>query len=327
MENSVKIYALTDGKGDIRYIGKTSQYLKQRLYNHIVETKSNKKSHKISWIKSLLNKGERPVIEVIDEVPESEWEFWEKYWIEQFKVWGFRLTNLTSGGQGGNDFKHTKKAKKKMQHAKLGVPLSDEHKGKISMGVKKKFEEDPMYNRSGNNVKKSIDRDLLYKLYITDNLTMPKCAEELGVSETTVFRNLKEYNIVKSKEVLKKQYSTQPTKTVLQYDLEGNLIKEWPEGPVYVQKVTGIEVARCCRGLMKTSKGFIWRYKDEWFDLGLDKGPSSYVVEKYTMGGDYICEYSSVRMASRETKCSSNSISNCCKGLIDSFGGYVWKYK
>lgn len=42
--------------------------------------------------------GLKPIIEIIDEVPVSEWEFWEIYWISQFKTWGFDLTNGTEGG-------------------------------------------------------------------------------------------------------------------------------------------------------------------------------------------------------------------------------------
>ena len=52
------------------------------------------------------------------------------------------------------------------------------------------------------------------------------------------------------------------SKPVLQYDLEGNLIREW-------KSVTECgrngynhgNVAACCRGKLKKYKGFIWRYK------------------------------------------------------------------
>jgi predicted GIY-YIG superfamily endonuclease/predicted DNA-binding protein YlxM (UPF0122 family) len=266
-EKTTYIYTISDENGNIRYIGKSNNP-KRRIYQHINE-KFNK--HKYNWLQSIIKRGEFPKIEVIEEVPESEWQIHEVYWISQFKSWGFNLINKTTGGDGANGYKHKPSSKKKMRHAKLGTTLSDEHKEKISNSVKKKFEECPNYNRSGNNLSSPIDRDLLYKLYITENLTMPQCADKLNVSETTVFRNLKNYNIKKSEDALKKQYSTRPIKTVLQYDLKGNLIKEWPEGPNHIHKEIGIEVARCCRGLNKTSKGFIWRYKDEWFDLGLDK--------------------------------------------------------
>ena len=52
------------------------------------------------------------------------------------------------------------------------------------------------------------------------------------------------------------------SKTVLQYDLNGNLIKEWKS--VAECGINGYNygnVAACCRGELKTYKGFIWRYK------------------------------------------------------------------
>ena len=64
----VIIYILSDKEGNIRYVGKTSQYLKQRLYAHINECKTNRKLHKISWIKSLLAKGERPLMDLLGKV-------------------------------------------------------------------------------------------------------------------------------------------------------------------------------------------------------------------------------------------------------------------
>jgi hypothetical protein len=259
---TVLIYTLSDKDGNVRYVGKTEQYLKQRLYSHLNECKSNKKSYKISWLKSLLNKGERPLIEVIDEVPDDEWEFWEKYWIAQLSSWGIKLTNLTSGGGGGSVYNHTDESKKKMRKSKLGIPLSKEHKVKISKGVKMKARENPNYNRSGANLKQIINRDLIYKLYITENLSERKVAEILKCSKKKVHITLNEYGIEKSKDSWRSQLSTTPIKVVLQYDMDGNFIKEWPEGPSHIHRETGIEVARCCRGLMKTSKGYIWKYKD-----------------------------------------------------------------
>ena len=326
----ILIYALYDEDGEPRYVGKTSQYLKQRLYAHINESKSKKykNNHKNNWIKSMISNGLNPTIKVIDVVPEQDWELWEKYWISEYKKLGYKMTNSTLGGLGGSGYPHTESSKKKMRHAKLGIPLSEEHKAKISKGVKEKADENPNYNRSGNNLKVPLDRDALYDLYITQNLTMPQTADKLNVSETTVFRNLKDYKIKKPKKLLKEQYSTNPIKPVLQYDLEGNLIKEWPQGSSYILRETGIEVARCCRGLINTSKGYIWRYKDEWFDLGLDRRPKSYIVEQYSMDGKFIDEHLSIRKALISTGIKNKKlISKCCKGEVRSAGGFIWKYK
>lgn len=50
---------------------------------------------------------------------------------------------------------------------------------------------------------------------------------------------------------------------VCQYDLEMNFLKEWP----YIraaEKGTGANnISVCCRGKLKTSGGYIWRYSEE----------------------------------------------------------------
>ena len=69
------IYTLIDPRDNqVRYVGKTNN------------------------IKRLIRNDYKPIIEILDEVDEAEWEFWEKYWICQFKAWGFDLVNATDGG-------------------------------------------------------------------------------------------------------------------------------------------------------------------------------------------------------------------------------------
>lgn len=108
MENTF-IYSLSDPiTNEIRYIGKTNN-IKKRLCTHLTKSNLIKKTHKNNWIKNLLFNNTKPLIEVIDEVPIKEWGFWEKFWISQFKIWGFKLTNSTDGGDGVvNDIKFGK---------------------------------------------------------------------------------------------------------------------------------------------------------------------------------------------------------------------------
>ena len=52
-------------------------------------------------------------------------------------------------------------------------------------------------------------------------------------------------------------------RSVLQYDLEGNFIKEWESG-WHIKQELGFDnsaIYRCCRGEYKKSNGFIWKYK------------------------------------------------------------------
>lgn len=247
------IYTLSDPiTGEIRYVGKTN-CLRKRLYNHISRArKKTSNSHKNNWINKLLNENLKPKIDFLDEVPVEQWEDYEIYWIEQFKQWGFNLLNTCEGGEG----------------AKTG-PLSKSHKQKISNSVKKRFVEDPYYNRGEGNSKIIIDRDELYQKYILENLSQPKCAEYFNCSKKKINDSLKEYEIKKDKSVWKKQCANdyvQPTKTIIQYDKEMNFIKKWIGGLKEIEDELGINrsmISRVCNGQRNHSKGFVWKYEND----------------------------------------------------------------
>lgn len=109
------IYILIDPITDlVRYIGK-SNFPYKRFYNHCGYIT---KDYKGNWIKSLKNKGLKPVLYIIDEVPVKEWEFWEKFYISQFKTWGFKLTNSDEGGITNKQL--NKESRLKISNSKLG---------------------------------------------------------------------------------------------------------------------------------------------------------------------------------------------------------------
>lgn len=97
MEKKTFIYILIDPRtNQVRYVGKTDN-LRKRYNHHLIY---NGKSHKTSWIKNLKSDNQKPIMEVVDEVLLVDWKFWERYWISQFKTWGFDLVNNTDGGEG-----------------------------------------------------------------------------------------------------------------------------------------------------------------------------------------------------------------------------------
>lgn len=314
------IYILSDPiTFDVRYIGKTNS-TKRRLYSHIKECNSIRISHKINWIKSLLSKGERPIISIIDVVLISEWQYWEKYWIEQFKQWGFNLTNQTEGGDGGQGYKHTYLAKKKMRDSKLGKPLSEEQKEKISKSVKEDWKNNPREVEKGI----IITKDELYQRYIIENLSMPKLSKLFGCSKATIFRNLHEHGIKKDKEVWIKQLSTNPKKVVLQYDLKGNLIKEWSSLSEIDLGI--LNISNCCLGRAITAGGYIWRYKDEFIEINLEKlNYQKRKVSQYDMLGNHIMTFESISTAALLGFNDSN-IQDCCVGRSKSHRGFIWRY-
>ena len=63
---------------------------------------------------------------------------------------------------------------------------------------------------------------------------------------------------------INERISQSQSKPVLQYDLNGNLIKEWKS--INECGRNGFhqgDICKCCNGKRKTAKGFIWVYKNE----------------------------------------------------------------
>lgn len=318
------IYSIADEFGTIRYIGKSNNP-KNRLYKHILE-KSN--LHKYNWLKSIIKRGAFPIIEVVDEVPIEDWQFHEKYWISQFRCWGFELINLTEGGDGGGGYKHTEVSKKKMRKAKLGSKLPQEHKKKISDSVKRKFEESPNYNKCHDKVH-ILDKDELYQKYIIENLSMPKCADFFNVSERTIFGNLKDYGIKKDKSIWVKQCASKDRKVVYQYDIKGNFIKEF-NGIEEAEKEIGVSnssISKCCKGIFRMSHGYIWRFKDEFIPIKpIRREKYSDAVVQYDKNMKVIKEFKSVNDASNQLGVSRNYIKRMLKKSLKG-DNFILKFK
>lgn len=128
------IYVLIDPRNNLpKYIGKSNNPSK-RFTNHCRE---QYKSLKRNWIVSLKKLELKPVLEILDEVPSHEWEFWEKHYISLYKSWGFNLLNDTHGGYGVGT--HTKQTKDKISKSMIGntfakgIKRSDEFKNKLSL--------------------------------------------------------------------------------------------------------------------------------------------------------------------------------------------------
>lgn len=297
------IYILVGDNDEIRYVGKT-MYPNQRLYSHIKESKGVKNNHKINWIKKLLSENKKPKMVLIDEV-DGDWQFWEKYWIDQIKSWGFKLTNQTSGGEGLSGYKHRDDSISKM---------------------KQKFIENPNYNKCLNK-DIIISKEELYQKYILENLSMPKLSKLFGCSEATIFRNLKENNISKDKDVWRDQLSTNQ-KVVLQYDLSGNFIREF-DSVISISDEYGYNsgnIASCCRGVAISANGYIWRYKDEFLEIDLEKlNYQKRKVKQYDLMGNFIKSYDSIKEAS-SFGFNEGNIQDCCVYRLKSHRGFIWRY-
>lgn len=128
MRNECKIYGLYDPiTGDIRYVGKTALRLSARRSGHV---KDKQNTYKTWWIRSLLKKGLKPEIRVIEICAEENWVERENYWISYYKEAGFRITNQVEGGGGMKvGYKHTPATIEKIREA-----AKKQNKGKFKKG-------------------------------------------------------------------------------------------------------------------------------------------------------------------------------------------------
>ena len=106
----------------------------------------------------------------------------------------------------------------------------------------------------------------VYELW-NQGLTVKKIIEEVGLNQETVRRYLRKCGVsddaihIRANKVIAKSKS----KTVLQFDLNGNFIQEW-ESTMAIERTLGFNhrnISAVCNGKRKTCGNFVWKYKGE----------------------------------------------------------------
>ena len=169
MNKTGLIYIFVDNDEKPFYVGKTIN-LKNRIVAHLLECKNNNKLYKYNKLRKILSTGltiDEIIIIVEDNIDINLLDDKEIYYIKKLREDGYKLTNLTNGGDGGDTFSNnpnredirkkrkqvmndlysdserkkeflshrTDEWKEKIKKAKTGVPWgkhSDETKKKIS---------------------------------------------------------------------------------------------------------------------------------------------------------------------------------------------------
>jgi len=138
------IYALCDpDNGDVRYVGQTVQGIR-RCWEHKSNAKNNRdtNTYKKNWINKLLKNNKMYCVMVLEKVTtKEELKPAEIKWIKYFKDLGFKLTNLTEGGDSNYTF--TPEVIEKIRKSSTGRPgpnkgkrFSQEIRNKISTSLK-----------------------------------------------------------------------------------------------------------------------------------------------------------------------------------------------
>lgn len=215
----IYIYTLTDPRNnDIRYIGKTNN-LKNRLKTHICEAKKGN-THKNNWIKSLTTNNIKPIIEILDIIDGDDWGIAEKYWISQFKTWGFNLVNNSEGGENPPILKsHSEKTKQKLSLIKTEYFKNNKHHRK---GV----------SHTKEHILKILETKKNNPLVYTDEIK----------------KNMSDSHLISS------------NVPCGQYTLNGELIKVWDRVIDASHYYKTNHIIAVCQNKRKTTKGFIWSF-------------------------------------------------------------------
>lgn len=121
------------------------------------------------------------------------------------------------------------------------------------------------------------------------------------------------------------------SKAVIQYDLDGNFIKEWKSINDARYKLNAHQINKCCINEYGSSGGYMWRYKTENYPLNIDK---YYVVGKtkpilqYDKSKKFIKEWRCAKEAGDFYKMKNyRNIISCCNNMRNNCGGFIWEYK
>ena len=232
------IYTLStkEEPNNIRYIGKTDNP-KDRIERHIQPYYLNEGTYKANWLKSELNKVNTPILTVIDEVYFAEWQFWESYWIEQFRAWGFKLTNGTTGGEG--------------------LILT---KDLINKRTK---------TRMDNTALKIIDKIKFYNIQKNNNLWYGERVCN-NCNKIVIYKKEKRFDLIKElkrvneeNRICEECHLKRKKKQIIQLDNNGNKLNVF-ESIRYAEMKTGIDrasISRCCQNKQNTAGGFKWKFK------------------------------------------------------------------
>lgn len=118
---------------------------------------------------------------------------------------------------------------------------------------------------------------------------------------------------------------------IIQYDKNGNIISIYSsiKEASKITKTNIDSISSCCSHKRKSGGGYIWRkYNDPLNPASLkkDKFWGKRKVRQYTLNGDYIKTFNSVKEASIEINAPWQAIQRVCMGKRKTSHGYKWEY-
>jgi hypothetical protein len=232
-----------------KYIGVTNQPYDRyvwHVYKRGLTAEDSIETAKNKWVLSLIAKNKLPIMNILDTVVEDEWEFWEMYWIAQYKNWGITLKNHTEGGGGFRGLKRRKRtpeeiAAHKTMLAEYFKTNSNPNKGKrMGDAYKEKMRQASSFNKQTPEQRAAM---------ISKRAATMKGQKRNGT-------NIREAHV--------QRLMSQPDyRCIVQMDAEGNVVKyhrTLKEAAIYINTPKGSANILVAIRKNRVSHGFMWRY-------------------------------------------------------------------
>lgn len=173
------------------------------------------------------------------------------------------------------------------------------------------------------NAPKRID-DLLIKKLWDEGLSISQIAEKTKNSPTAIREHLldyKNYSIKESNKRGNRQTGIAKRKSVSQWDLNGNFIKNY-SSITEASNETSIpaqNISKCLTGQRKTAGNFYWTNEQELPKITKLK------IYQYDLNGKLIQIFNTKKEAADLLHLDDGSIAKVCKGKRKTCGGFIWK--
>jgi hypothetical protein len=246
-----KIYLVTNCFGDLNkvYIGK--EKTNKNKYD------SRERDHKKTF-------GEDIIFTYIDEVKSLESKDWkplECFWIEYFRQLGFDLQNKNGGGGGVNI--QNELTKYKISIGNKGKIVSQETKLKMSQRIyseETKLKMSLAKQNMSQETKNKISQNNKGRKYTQESKNQMSISSK-GKPKSQEHRN--QMSLAHKGKILSQQTKDKMSKPILQFDLDGNFIREWVSlnKASEILKLNAVGISANCKGKTKTSGKFKWKFK------------------------------------------------------------------
>lgn len=247
------IYKITSPSGKI-YIGQSIDIENRWL---IYEKYTNSCKNQVKLYNSLMKYGwNNHDKEILEECSCDQLLERETYWKEYYNVLKIPSLCCRTDGRGGRLSEETKQ---KIKQHKLDNPMSQETRDIISKANLSKI-----YSKeSKEKISKAKKGNKCYTQEWKDKISAS--LQNMDIDKKKL-RADKISNKTKGKSK-PKGFSQKISKCIIQYDINGNFIKEWSsikEAEMFYYGRQNGSIGACCNGKFKHVKNFKWRHKHEF---------------------------------------------------------------